>query len=229
MDGTSSDSFKWVEKGHKQIHQDSQVEWNAAPERHVAGTPIQNGLGCGNKDRAPWGSRLQARTLGIHTALPLRPYKSTFVPSFYHNSKNDCLFWRWLIGSERHQIGLFLFGVLTGTEDVLGAKEEKKGEKLEHLKTLHAPVNTISYGILGVIQGSCAESSVLPGVLGLDEMPKETRKFNETLRSGGHWLVGDTQHSELAQLGPRLGTMLPLPHSSLARNSSPTHWWLKAR
>ena len=104
-------------------------------------------------------------------------------------------------------MGLFLLGVLTGTEDELGDKEEKKGEKLEHLKTLHAPISTISYGIWGVIQGSCAKSSVPPGALGLEEMPKETGEFNEPLRSGG-----DTQHSESAQLGSRL-EMLLLPHS----------------
>ena len=51
-------------------------------------------------------------------------------------------------------MGLFLLGVLTGTEEELGDKEEKKGEKLEHLKTPHAPISTISYGIQGVIQGS---------------------------------------------------------------------------
>jgi hypothetical protein len=49
---TSSHSFKWVEKRHKQIHQDGQVKRNAAPERHIAGTPVQDRLGCGNRDEA---------------------------------------------------------------------------------------------------------------------------------------------------------------------------------
>lgn len=39
-------------------------------------------------------------------------------------------------------MGLFLLGVPTGTEDELGDEEEKKGEKLEHLKTPHAPIST---------------------------------------------------------------------------------------
>lgn len=43
---TSSDSFEWVEKCHQQVHEDSQVEGNAAPEGHVASTPVQERLSC---------------------------------------------------------------------------------------------------------------------------------------------------------------------------------------
>lgn len=33
---TSTDSLQWVEEGHEQIHEDSQVEGDAAPEGHVS-------------------------------------------------------------------------------------------------------------------------------------------------------------------------------------------------
>lgn len=38
--GTSSNSFEWIEKCHEQVHKDSQVKGNTAPEGHVASTPV---------------------------------------------------------------------------------------------------------------------------------------------------------------------------------------------
>lgn len=66
---TSSDSFKWVEKCHEQIHQDRQVKRNAAPERHVAGAPVQDGLGCGDR-QSPVRFQTTSQTLGIPATLP---------------------------------------------------------------------------------------------------------------------------------------------------------------
>ena len=100
-------------------------------------------------------------------------------------------------------MGLFLLGVLTGTEEELGDKEEKKGEKLEHLKTPHAPISPISYGIRGVIQGSRAKSSVPPGALELEEMPKETGELNEPLRSEGYWWGRGHRAFTVSPAGPQ--------------------------
>lgn len=44
--GTSSNSFEWIEKCYKQVHKDSQVKGNTAPEGHVASTPVQERLSC---------------------------------------------------------------------------------------------------------------------------------------------------------------------------------------
>lgn len=44
--GTSSNSFERVEKCHEQVHKDSQVKGNTAPEGHVASTPVQERLSC---------------------------------------------------------------------------------------------------------------------------------------------------------------------------------------
>lgn len=43
---TSSNSFEWVEKCYQQVHEDSQVKGNTAPEGHVASTPVQERLSC---------------------------------------------------------------------------------------------------------------------------------------------------------------------------------------
>lgn len=42
---TSTDTFQWVEEGHQEVHEDCQVKGDAAPEGHVSGTPVQDGLG----------------------------------------------------------------------------------------------------------------------------------------------------------------------------------------
>lgn len=41
---TSADPLQRVKEGHQQVHQHSQVKGDAAPERHVPGAPVQNGL-----------------------------------------------------------------------------------------------------------------------------------------------------------------------------------------
>lgn len=38
------DTLQRVEEGHEQVHEHSQVEGDAAPERHVPGAPVQDGL-----------------------------------------------------------------------------------------------------------------------------------------------------------------------------------------
>lgn len=40
------DALQGVKEGHKQVHQHSQVEGDAAPEWHVPGAPVQDGLSC---------------------------------------------------------------------------------------------------------------------------------------------------------------------------------------
>lgn len=42
---TSTDAFQRVEEGHEEVHEHSQVEGDAAPEWHVPGAPVQDGLG----------------------------------------------------------------------------------------------------------------------------------------------------------------------------------------
>lgn len=43
---TSTDTLQRIEEGHKEVHEHSQVEGDAAPERHVSGAPVQDGLSC---------------------------------------------------------------------------------------------------------------------------------------------------------------------------------------
>lgn len=39
------DTLQRVEEGHKDVHEHSQVEGDAAPEGHIPRAPVQNGLG----------------------------------------------------------------------------------------------------------------------------------------------------------------------------------------
>lgn len=41
---TSAHSLQRIEERHQQVHEDGQVKGDAAPERHVARTPVQEGL-----------------------------------------------------------------------------------------------------------------------------------------------------------------------------------------
>lgn len=41
---TSADPLQRVKEGHQQVHQHGQVKGDAAPEGHVPGAPVQNGL-----------------------------------------------------------------------------------------------------------------------------------------------------------------------------------------
>lgn len=41
---TSTNTLQRVEEGHQQVHQHGQVKGDAAPERHVPGAPVQDGL-----------------------------------------------------------------------------------------------------------------------------------------------------------------------------------------
>lgn len=165
-------------------------------------------------DRAPWGSRPQARRWEFQPpSLPLCPYKSTFVSSFYHNSENAHLFWGWLIGPERHQIGLFPWGALTGTEDVFGEKGREERSRGGASENPTCPWQNHWLWKLEVIQSSLTTPHPHPGALGLDGMPKEAWEFSEAFRSLGSWLGAGGTH-----LGTRLRT-LPLPCSSLAQNS----------
>lgn len=41
---TSADSLQGIKEGHQQVHQHGQVKGDAAPERHVPGAPVQDGL-----------------------------------------------------------------------------------------------------------------------------------------------------------------------------------------
>ena len=43
---TSMDALQGVEEGHQQVHEHGQVEGDVAPEGHVPGAPVQDGLGC---------------------------------------------------------------------------------------------------------------------------------------------------------------------------------------
>lgn len=47
---TSADTLQRIEEGHKEVHEHSQVEGDAAPERHVPGAPVQDGLSCKTVD-----------------------------------------------------------------------------------------------------------------------------------------------------------------------------------
>lgn len=44
------DTLQRIEEGHKQVHEHSQVEGDAAPERHVPGAPVQDGLSWKTQD-----------------------------------------------------------------------------------------------------------------------------------------------------------------------------------
>lgn len=44
------DALQGVKEGHEQVHQHSQVEGDAAPEWHVPGAPVQDGLSCKTVD-----------------------------------------------------------------------------------------------------------------------------------------------------------------------------------
>lgn len=158
-----------------------------------------------------------------HVALPpALPHKPTFVPSFYHNSKkNDHLFWGWLTGSQRHQIGLFLFGVLIGTEDVFGVKEAKKRRKVGTSKNPACPSQYHQLWNLGVVQSSCTESSINHWIWDqrrCSDRPKNLISLLEVW--GSSWR--DTEHPELAELGSRLG-WLPFPYPCLAQNPPLTY------
>lgn len=41
---TSTSPLQGVKEGHQQVHQHGQVKGDAAPERHVPGAPVQDGL-----------------------------------------------------------------------------------------------------------------------------------------------------------------------------------------
>lgn len=49
---TSSDCLQRVEKGHKQVHEHSKVEGDAAPEGHVSRAPVKDGLSCVTADQS---------------------------------------------------------------------------------------------------------------------------------------------------------------------------------
>lgn len=70
------------------------------------------------------------------TVLLLGPYKFPFVLGFHNNSKNDHLFGIWHI----HWFISVWNRRRTGGQG-------REGQKLEHLKSLHAPVNATSYRI----------------------------------------------------------------------------------
>lgn len=64
---TSTNCLQRVEKGHKQVHEHSQVEGDAAPEGHVSGAPVEDGLSCVMADQS---KRIQI------TALQTNPIRS---------------------------------------------------------------------------------------------------------------------------------------------------------
>lgn len=49
---TSTNRLQRVEKGHEQVHEHSQVEGDAAPEGHVSGAPVEDGLSCVMADQS---------------------------------------------------------------------------------------------------------------------------------------------------------------------------------
>lgn len=50
---TSTSPLQGVKEGHQQVHQHGQVKGDAAPERHVPGAPVQDGLSWKTVDHSP--------------------------------------------------------------------------------------------------------------------------------------------------------------------------------
>lgn len=128
--GTSADSSERVEEGHEQVHEHGQVERDAAPEGHVAGAPVQHGLGCGDET-----GRVRSRPLP-----PARPPRGTFVPSFHHSKKRSC------VSKVTHRLMAttdWFISVWRTSWNRRCIWGQGRGEK-------PAPVNTLSYGTPGV-------------------------------------------------------------------------------